>query len=208
MMLRWDEVHQEMLGDTRIFHFGTLSMTERQIGNVTKKAVERAKSEGALISFDPNLRPPLWKSLEDAKDKMWYGIGQCDILKISDDEIYFLTGTQDINRGIEIILSRSNPRLVCATMGKNGSKAFCNGKSVFCEPFLRNDTIETTGAGDTFMACVLNTVLEKGLEALSEKELLEMLRFANAASSIITTRKGALKVMPGKNEVLETIEKY
>lgn len=208
MMLRWDEVHQEMLGDTRIFHFGTLSMTERQIGNVTKKAVERAKSEGALISFDPNLRPPLWKSLEDAKDKMWYGIGQCDILKISDDEIYFLTGTQDINRGIEIILSRSNPGLVCATMGKNGSKAFCNGKSVFCEPFLRNDTIETTGAGDTFMACVLNTVLEKGLEALSEKELLEMLRFANAASSIITTRKGALKVMPGKNEVLETIEKY
>ena len=208
MMLRWDEVHQEMLGDTRIFHFGTLSMTDRQIGNVTKKAVERAKSEGALISFDPNLRPPLWKSLEDAKDKMWYGIGQCDILKISDDEIYFLTGTQDINRGIEIILSRSNPRLVCATMGKNGSKAFCNGKSVFCEPFLRNDTIETTGAGDTFMACVLNTVLEKGLEALSEKELLEMLRFANAASSIITTRKGALKVMPGKNEVLETIEKY
>ena len=208
MMLRWDEVHQEMLGDTRIFHFGTLSMTERQIGNVTKKAVERAKSEGALISFDPNLRPPLWKSLEDAKDKMWYGIGQCDILKISDDEIYFLTGTQDINRGIEIILSRSNPRLVCATMGKNGSKAFCNGKSVFCEPFLRNDTIETTGAGDTFMACVLNTVLEKGLEALSEKELLEMLRFANAASSIITTRKGALIVMPEKNEVLETIEKY
>ncbi len=208
MMLRWDEVHQEMLGDTRIFHFGTLSMTERQIGNVTKKAVERAKSEGALISFDPNLRPPLWKRLEDAKDKMWYGIGQCDILKISDDEIYFLTGTQDINRGIEIILSRSNPRLVCATMGKNGSKAFCNGKSVFCEPFLRNDTIETTGAGDTFMACVLNTVLEKGLEALSEKELLEMLRFANAASSIITTRKGALKVMPEKNEVLETIEKY
>lgn len=208
MMLRWDEVHQEMLGDTRIFHFGTLSMTERQIGNVTKKAVERAKSEGALISFDPNLRPSLWKSLEDAKDKMWYGIGQCDILKISDDEIYFLTGTQDINRGIEIILSRSNPRLVCATMGKNGSKAFCNGKSVFCEPFLRNDTIETTGAGDTFMACVLNTVLEKGLEALLEKELLEMLRFANAASSIITTRKGALKVMPEKNEVLETIEKY
>lgn len=208
MMLRWDEVHQEMIGDTRIFHFGTLSMTERQIGNVTKKAVERAKSEGALISFDPNLRPPLWKSLEDAKDKMWYGIGQCDILKISDDEIYFLTGTQDINRGIEIILSRSNPTLVCATMGKNGSKAFCNGKSVFCEPFLRNDTIETTGAGDTFMACVLNTVLEKGLEALSEKELLEMLRFANAASSIITTRKGALKVMPEKNEVLETIEKY
>ena len=121
---------------------------------------------------------------------------QCDILKISDDEIAFLTGTDDIERGIEIILAKSHPTLVCATMGKNGSKAFYNGKSVFCEPFLRDDTIETTGAGDTFMACVLNAVLEKGLEALSEKDLFEMLQFANAAASIVTTRKGALRVMP------------
>lgn len=206
MMLRWDEIHEDMLADTKIFHFGTLSMTDGQIEKVTKKAVEKAKSEGALISFDPNLRPPLWKDLEDAKRHMWYGISQCDILKISDDEIAFLTGTDDIDRGIEAILEQSQPALVCATMGKNGSKAFYKGTCVFGDPFLRDDTIETTGAGDTFMACVLNAVLEKGLEALSEKDLFEMIQFANAAASLVTTRKGALRVMPEYEEIAELLE--
>ena len=206
MMLQWDEVNQDMLGDTKIFHFGTLSMTEKQIETVTKRAVEKAKAEGAWISFDPNLRPPLWKRLEDAKTQMWYGISQCDILKISDDEIAFLTETTDIDLGVERIMEKYQPKLICATMGKNGSKAFYNGVSVFGEPFVREDTVETTGAGDTFMACVLNVVLEKGLETLTEKDLFAMLRFANAASSIITTRKGALKVMPTRQEINEIIE--
>lgn len=205
MMLRWNEIHEDVLADTKIFHFGTLSMTDEQIEKVTKKAVEKAKSEGVLISFDPNLRPPLWKNLEDARRQMWYGISQCDILKISDDEIAFLTGTDDIDGGVEDILKQSQPALICATMGKNGSKAFYKGKGVFCEPFLRNDTIETTGAGDTFMACVLNAVLEKGLEALSEKDLFEMLRFANTAASLVTTRKGALRVMPRGEEITALI---
>ena len=206
MMLRWDEVKQEILADTKIFHFGTLSMTDEQIENLTKKAVQKAKDKGAVISFDPNLRPPLWKNLEDAKRQMWYGISQCDILKISDDEIEFLTGTADIDKGVEQIMEQSQPTLICATMGKHGSKAYYNGKSIFCEPFLREDTIETTGAGDTFMACVLNAVLENGMDSLNDKDLLDMLEFANAASSIITTRKGALKVMPKKQEIIEVME--
>ena len=192
MMLQWDEVKQEILADTKIFHFGTLSMTDERIENVTKKAIQKAKDKGAVVSFDPNLRPPLWKNLEDAKRQMWYGIRQCDILKISDDEIEFLTGTADIDKGVEKIMEQSHPTLICATMGKHGSKAYYNGKSIFCEPFLREDTIETTGAGDTFMACVLNAVLEKGIDSLNDNDLLDMLEFANAASSIITTRKGAL----------------
>ena len=90
-------------------------------------------------------------------------------------------------------------------MGKNGSKVYYKGKTVFGRPFLRKDTIEITGAGDTFMACVLNTVLEKGLEQLTQESLTEMLLFANAASSIITTRKGALKVMPQRQEILDCL---
>lgn len=164
MMLRWNEVEQSKLSDTEIFHFGTLSMTDEYIADVTMKAVKKAKESGAVISFDPNLRPPLWKDMEDARQRMWYGISQCDILKISDDEIAFLSGTEDIDCGIECIMQKSQPKLICATMGKNGSKAYYNGESVFSQPFLRNDTIETTGAGDTFMACVLNAVLENGLE--------------------------------------------
>ena len=206
MMLKWDEVKQERLADTKIFHFGTLSMTDEGIEAVTKKAVQKAKEMGAIISFDPNLRPPLWKNLEDAKRQMWYGISQCDILKISDDEIEFLTGTDDIDKGVRIIMEHSHPSLICATMGKHGSKAYYNGKTVFGEPFLREDTIETTGAGDTFMACVINSVLENGIDSLTDKDLQDMLEFANAASSIITTRKGALKVMPKKNEIIEVIE--
>lgn len=205
LMLQWEEINVDFLVNTKIFHFGTLSMTEEEIKNVTKKAVQKAKENGVLISFDPNFRPPLWKDMEDARQQMWYGIGQCDILKISDDEILFLTGTKDIDEGIARIREKSNAKLICATMGKNGSKVYYKGKTVFGRPFLRKDTIETTGAGDTFMACVLNTVLEKGLEQLTQESLTEMLLFANAASSIITTRKGALKVMPQRQEILDCL---
>ena len=204
-MLQWEEINVDFLVNTKIFHFGTLSMTEEEIKNVTKKAVQKAKENGVLISFDPNFRPPLWKDMEDARQQMWYGIGQCDILKISDDEILFLTGTKDIDEGIARIREKSHAKLICATMGKNGSKVYYKGKTVFGRPFLRKDTIETTGAGDTFMACVLNTVLEKGLEQLTQESLTEMLLFANAASSIITTRRGALKVMPQRQEILDCL---
>lgn len=205
LMLQWEEINVDFLVNTKIFHFGTLSMTEEEIKNVTKKAVQKAKENGVLISFDPNFRPPLWKDMEDARQQMWYGIGQCDILKISDDEILFLTGTKDIDEGIARIREKSHAKLICATMGKNGSKVYYKGKTVFGRPFLWKDTIETTGAGDTFMACVLNTVLEKGLEQLTQESLTEMLLFANAASSIITTRKGALKVMPQRQEILDCL---
>lgn len=206
MMLRADEVNLEIINSSKIFHFGTLSMTEPNIEETTKIAVAQAKKAGAIISFDPNLRPPLWDSLETANEKIRYGLSQCDILKISDDEIEFLTGTDDIDEGIQRIREVFDIKLVCATMGKRGSKAYYKNIKVECAPFLREDTIETTGAGDTFMACVLNAVLENGLDNLGEQELYNMLEFANAASSIITTKKGALKVMPEKSEVLSFIE--
>lgn len=206
MMLRTDEINFELINSSKIFHFGTLSMTEPNIEATTKAAVAQAKKAGAIISFDPNLRPPLWDSLETANEKIRYGLSQCDILKISDDEIEFLTGTDDIDEGIQRIREVYDIKLVCATMGKRGSKAYYKNLKVECAPFLRHDTIETTGAGDTFMACVLDAVLENGLGSLDEQKLYNMLEFANAASSIITTKKGALKVMPEKSEVLSFIE--
>lgn len=206
MMLRAEEINLELINSSKIFHFGTLSMTEPNIEATTKTAVSQAKKAGAIISFDPNLRPPLWDSLETANEKIRYGLSQCDILKISDDEIEFLTGTDDIDEGIQCIREVFDIKLVCATMGKRGSKAYYKNLKVECAPFLRDDTIETTGAGDTFMACVLDAVLENGLDSLDEQKLYNMLEFANAASSVITTKKGALKVMPEKSEVLSFIE--
>ncbi len=214
MMLEKEEVDFELLKDTQIFHFGTLSMTAQGVEEATKFAIETAKEAGALISFDPNLRPPLWDDLKVAKEKITYGLGQCDILKISDDEIEFMTGETDIEKGIQKIRAEHNIKLICATMGKNGSKVFytpANAKEsiiVTCSPFLREDTIETTGAGDTFGGCMLNAILENGIENMGEKELYEMLEFANAAASLITTKKGALKVMPSKEEVLSSIQEF
>ena len=206
MMLRAEEVSTGLIADSKIFHFGSLSMTDQIAEEATKTAVEAAKNAGALISFDPNLRPPLWDSLDRAKEKIQYGLEQCDILKISDDEIEFLTGTDDIDEGIEQIRKKYDIRLVCATMGKRGSKAYYQDIRTECATFLGVKTIETTGAGDTFMACVLDAVLRIGLDSLDDRSLFEMLEFANAASSIITTRKGALKVMPEKSEILKLIK--
>lgn len=201
MMLREEDVDCSLLENTRIFHFGSLSMTNLEIERTTKMAVETAKEAGAIISFDPNLRPPLWDSLDMAKKKIGYGISQCQILKISDDEISFFTGTDDIDKGVAKIQEKYHTPLICATMGKEGSRAYFEGLRVECPPFLNEKTIETTGAGDTFMACVLNWVLEYGLEGLDVEKLYEMLEFANGAASIITTKKGALKVMPKEAEV-------
>lgn len=208
MMLRSEEINLDLVKISKIFHFGTLSMTDSGVETATTTAIETAKESGAILSFDPNLRPLLWKNLDTAKEKIKYGLSQCDILKISDDEIAFLTDTDDMDKGIEIIRKEYDIPLVCATFGKNGSKAYYKDTAVFQKAFLGVNTIETTGAGDTFMACVLDAVLENGMDGFDEQKLFDMLTFANAASSIITTRRGALKVMPEKEEVLTFLAEH
>ena len=207
MMLTVDELNLDLVRDTRIFHFGTLSMTHDGIRATTKKAIETAKEAGALISFDPNLREPLWDSLDNAKEQVRWGLGKCDVLKISDNEIQWLTGENDFTAGVKKIREEFPIPLILVSMGRDGSRAYYGDHYVEVAPFLQENTIETTGAGDTFCACVLNYVLENGLEALTDEQLKEMLTFANAAASIITTRKGALRVMPTREEVLDFLKK-
>lgn len=202
VMLTEKDVPREIIEDSQIFHFGTLSMTHTASGNATKKAIRIAREKGLIISFDPNLRPPLWKSLEDARQAMRFGFANCDILKISDDEILFYTGESDITKGVEKINEEFDIRLICATMGKHGSMAFYKGTSVMELPFLNDKTIETTGAGDTFMGIVLHNVLSRGLEKLTVEDLHYILKMANAGASIITERRGALRVMPTKTEII------
>ena len=207
MMLTVDELNLDLVRDTRIFHFGTLYMTHDGIRATTKKAVETAKEAGALISFDPNLREPLWDSLDNAKEQVRWGLGKCDVLKISDNEIQWLTGEEDFTAGVKKIREEFPIPLILVSMGRDGSRAYYGDHYVEVAPFLQKNTIETTGAGDTFCACVLNYVLEHDLEALTDEQLKEMLTFANAAASIITTRKGALRVMPTREEVLDFLKK-
>lgn len=202
MMLKESDIDYSLIDEAKIFHFGTLSMTHEGVCEATKKAVAHAKEKGLLISFDPNYRPLLWDTPEHAKEMMKYGFSQCDILKISDDEITFVTGKDSVEAAIPEFLKQYKPTLMCVTLGKEGSIAIYEDKMVKCGAVLRKDTIETTGAGDTFMACTLNYVLEHGLKDLTEDMLLSMQQFAGAAASLITTRKGALKVMPKKDEIL------
>ena len=205
MMLTKEEVQKELIQSSRIFHFGTLSSTHEGVREATRHAIELAKEAGCIITFDPNLRPPLWNSLEDARKEIEYGMTKCDVLKISDNEVEFLFDTTDYDKGAALIREKYNIPLVLITMGKDGSRAYYKDMRVEVAPFLQENTIETTGAGDTFCASSLNYILEHGLEDLTEENLKELLTFANAAASLITTRKGALRVMPSKEEVLNFI---
>lgn len=205
MMLTKDEVQKDLIENSRIFHFGTLSSTHEGVREATRHAIDLAKEAGCIVTFDPNLRPPLWKSLEDARKEIEYGMTKCDVLKISDNEVEFLFGTSDYDKGAALIREKYHIPLVLITMGKEGSRAYYKDLRVEAAPFLQENTIETTGAGDTFCASSLNYVLEHGLEDLTEDNLMELLTFANAAASLITTRKGALRVMPSRQEVLDFI---
>lgn len=206
MMLTADEVNPEVVKDTKVFHFGTLSMTHEGVREATKKAVETAKANGCLVSFDPNLRPPLWSSLDLAKEQMEYGFGKCDILKISDNEIQFVSGKEDYDEGIAYLQETYNIPLILLTMGKDGSRAYYKGMRVE-RPGFSVKAIETTGAGDTFCGSSLNYLVDHDFENLTEEQLGEMLTFANAAAALVTTKKGAIKAMPVKEEVLELIQK-
>lgn len=201
MMLSEEEIPEELIQNSRIFHFGTLSMTHEGVRKATKKAIRIAEQAKVLISFDPNLRPPLWESLEDAREQVLYGLGHCQILKISDNEIQWLTGKSDFTEGVEWIWERYQIPLILVSMGKQGSRAYYGDSIVEILPFLQENTIETTGAGDTFCACVLHYILEHGMEHLKEEDLKDMLTFANSAASLITTKKGALRVMPSREEI-------
>ncbi len=202
MMLAEGEINYEMIDNTKIFHFGTLSMTDNPAREATKAAVAYAKAHGKLISFDPNLRPPLWENLADAKEAIAYGLEIADIVKIADNEIEFMTGKSDMNEAIEVLTAQYDIKLLLVTLGKDGSVAIYNKERVFVPGFIQENTIETTGAGDTFGGSVLAYVCEHGIEHLTKDNLMQMLTLANAGASLITTRKGALRVMPEMSEIL------
>ena len=149
MMLKESEVKEELIKESKLFHFGTLSMTHEDVRKATKKAIQIAEDAGNIISFDPNLREPLWNSLDEAKEQILYGLSHCHILKISDNEIQWLTGQEDYTDGVKWILERYQIPLILVSMGKEGSRAYYGGKMVEVKPFIQKNTIETTGAGDT-----------------------------------------------------------
>lgn len=205
MTLCETDIKAELIENSTVFHFGSLSMTDETCRLATENAVNIAKSSGAVVSFDPNLREPLWNSLDEARKRIEYGFSVCDILKISDNEIEWFMNDSDLRNAAVHLKERYGIPLVFVTLGRNGSMAFSDTACAEQSGY-RVNSIEATGAGDTFFGCVLNYVSEKGLYNYSEAELTEILSFANAAAALITTRKGALNVMPTRDEIERLIK--
>ncbi len=206
MMIVEDEVNYDVIRSSKVFHFGTLSMTGEPARTATKRALEAAKEAGCLITFDPNLRPPLWNTLDEAKEQMEYGFQYCDVLKISDNEIQFVSGMDDYDDGIRYLQEKYQIPLIFLTMGKDGSRAYYKNLRVEQKGFTVK-AIETTGAGDTFCGCSIHGVLKYGLENLTEDSLGEILTFANAGAALITLKKGAIRSMPEPDQIDELIAK-
>ncbi|MFD0670844.1 PfkB family carbohydrate kinase [Cohnella sp. GCM10027633] len=218
MLLTDKDVDYTIVGKSKIFHFGSISMTNEPASTATIKAVIVAKANGAVVSFDPNLRFPLWNTLEHAKDKIRIGLTYTDVLKISEEELAFLTGTNDLVQGSQSIFREYGVRIILVTLAEKGCFVR-NGDVAFSVPGFPADAVDTTGAGDAFLGGFLYQLLERGcrIDDLSESDLYAMTRFANAVGSLVTTKKGAIPAMPALTEIGEimltantqaTIDKY
>lgn len=204
LMLREEEINRDIIGQSKIFHYGTLSMTDEPVKSATKAAIKIARESGCIISFDPNVRLPLWNCLEDIKEAAYFGFQNCDILKIADNELLLLTGKDTLEEGIRELKATYEIPMIFLTLGAEGSCAYYQDIYVR-EKAISVKSIETTGAGDTFLGCVLSGLLDYGMAELTEQALSEILQFANVAAAIIVTRKGALLSMPTKMEIEERI---
>lgn len=195
--LRFDELELSLLDETRVFHFGTLSLTGEPSRTTTYRAVEYAREHGKLITFDPNLRKPLWRALDEAKQQMLWGLAHADVVKISDEEVEFLFGL-GVQEGAQYILDHFPVKLVFVTCGPDGCW-FQNKNASGHVDSLRNiQVVDTTGAGDIFGGSAVWKLLQTGKapEALDEAALREIVSFACTAAGLSTTKPGGISSVP------------
>ncbi len=190
-----------LIDSAKIFHFGSLSMTDEPARGATRAALEYARKKGKVITYDPNWRPALWANDEQAKENMLFGLQYADVLKISEEELVFLTGSGDVEAGSRQFLERG-VKAVVVTLGAKGCYYRCAKGSGFLRTYDTN-VIDTTGSGDCFFGAMICQISRyKGaLEEISPEELAKMADFANAAGALCATQKGALSSMPTEEEV-------
>ncbi len=201
IMITTDEIPRDL--KCKIFHFGSVSMTAEPARSATVSAVKAAKAAGALISYDPNYRKPLWRSESEAVETMRSVLGYADILKISEEELVLLTGEEDCFAG-GLKLEQTGIQLVMITLGEKGAFFRFRGKEALL-PAYDVKTVDTTGAGDAFMGAVLSRIcLDFGasLENLTAEDVYGIIDFANAAGSLATAMYGAIPAMPGYSEII------
>ena len=201
--IQFEELNLSLIDSAKIFHFGTLSLTGEPSRDATQQAVAYAKEKGKLITFDPNLRKPLWASLAEAKNQILWGLEQADVVKISDDEVEFLFGLNPAE-GAARILENFNVKLVFVTCGAKGCYV-SNGKAKGQVDGLNGiQVVDTTGAGDIFGGSAVWKLLQTGKHPsqLNEAELREITTFACVSASLSTTKSGGVSSVPEYTEVL------
>lgn len=200
--LSFEEIDLSLIDEAKVFHFGTLSLTDEPARSATYRAVRYAKEQGKLITYDPNLRKPLWKNLKEAKKQLLWGLSQSDVVKISDEEVEFLLGMSP-EQGAAHILENYGVKLVFVTCGADG----CFFKNAVAEgkvPSLQNiKVIDTTGAGDIFGGSAVWKLLQMGVtpEKLHETQLREIVTFACTSAGLSTTKPGGISSVPELSEV-------
>ena len=195
--LRAEELDLSLIEKTKAFHFGTLSLTDEPARGATQRAVAYAKERGKLITFDPNLRPPLWRSPDDAREQMLWGLGQADVVKISDNEVKFLFGLSP-REGAAYIRGRFGTQLVFVTCGADGCE-FASLRAQGHVDGLKGLTVtDTTGAGDIFGGCAVWRLLQSGKApaALDEAELRGIAEFACRVAGRSTEKSGGISAIP------------
>ena len=200
--LSFEEIDLSIIEEAKVFHFGTLSLTDEPARSATQRCVAYAKEQGKLITYDPNLRKPLWADLEEAKKQLIWGLGQADVVKISDEEVEFLFGLS-VEDGAKYILEHFGVKLVFVTCGADGC-FFKNGVAEGHVPSLdRIKVIDTTGAGDIFGGSAVWKLLQTGKNPgeLTAEELTDVVRFACTSAGLSTTRSGGISSIPEIEEV-------
>jgi sugar/nucleoside kinase (ribokinase family) len=204
----FSEVNLDLIDEAKVFHFGTLSLTSEPARGATVESVLYAKSKGKLITYDPNLRKPLWDDLEEAKNQMLWGLQQADVVKISDEEVEFLFGL-GAEEGAAHILRNYAPKLIFVTCGADGCY-FMNGNASGWVQSLKNiKVVDTTGAGDIFGGSAVWMLLQSGKapDELSEVELRRIVSFACTAAGLSTTRPGGISSVPDYSDVMGALAK-
>ena len=201
--LSFDEIDLSLIDEAKVFHFGTLSLTHEPARTATYKAVAYARAQGKLITYDPNLRKPLWADPEEAKRQLLWGLGQADVVKISDEEVAFLFGL-GVEAGAKHILENFGVKLVFVTCGADGC-FFMNKQASGHVPSLSGiKVVDTTGAGDIFGGSAVWKLLQLGErpETLNEAQLTDVVRFACTSAGLSTTKHGGISSVPTLEEVL------
>lgn len=204
--LSWEEVDKSLIDEAKVFHFGTLSLTDEPARTATQKAVAYVKAQGKLITCDPNLRKPLWKSEEEAKEQILWSLAQADVVKISDEEVEFLWNCSP-EEGADKLLNEFGVSLAMITLGPNG--CILKTRNATCSvPGPKVQAVDTTGAGDIFggsaVSCLLD--LDKAIDLLTEEDLIHISRFAVTAASLSTEHLGGIPSIQPKAVVLSKMQ--